>query len=320
MGRHARRLARARTRVPRGGLDEGPTARGARRAAADPGRRSSCAAPAASPKGCRRRSRDTTLPKFRAGGLLIVHAGGQAGLFSAIIGGWASGAIGSEPVTREIGAEGDRDVNRSLLDPTSRARAEHPRARAARPASLDGTRRRAARHLQAARRRVPRPDRRAAAKRAACDVERFAKPTFTKPAPVDLRHEIIDEVRRRDRGPRRLRLVHVVQCARHREPRSGRHPDGLRRVHRVRRRRRRAVARARRRSGARLRRRTRSRTAPTTSSARSPTTPSLLSSRRCSPLRDRSSPRQPEIATWIGCCARAANLAASEVVMVGPPT
>jgi hypothetical protein len=49
--------------------------------------------------------RDTTLPKFRSGGLLIVHAGGQAGLFSAIIGGWASGAIGSEPVTREIRSE-----------------------------------------------------------------------------------------------------------------------------------------------------------------------------------------------------------------------
>jgi hypothetical protein len=47
--------------------------------------------------------RDSTLPKFRAGGLLIVHAGGGAGLFSAIIGGWASGAIGSEPVTREVG-------------------------------------------------------------------------------------------------------------------------------------------------------------------------------------------------------------------------
>ena len=45
------------------------------------------------------------------------------------------------------------------------------------------------------------------------------KPTFTKPAPVDLRHEIAHEVRRRDRGARRLRLVHVVQCARHREPR-----------------------------------------------------------------------------------------------------
>jgi hypothetical protein len=43
-----------------------------------------------------------TLPKFRPGGLLIVHAGGGAGLFSAIIGGWASGALGSEPVTREV--------------------------------------------------------------------------------------------------------------------------------------------------------------------------------------------------------------------------
>jgi hypothetical protein len=43
-----------------------------------------------------------TLPKFRPGGLLIVHAGGTAGLFSAIIGGWVSGTIGSEPVTREI--------------------------------------------------------------------------------------------------------------------------------------------------------------------------------------------------------------------------
>jgi len=43
------------------------------------------------------------LPKFRDGGLLLVHAGGEAGLFSAIIGGWASGAIGSEIVTKEIG-------------------------------------------------------------------------------------------------------------------------------------------------------------------------------------------------------------------------
>jgi hypothetical protein len=45
---------------------------------------------------------DLTLPKFRAGGLLIVHAGGGAGLFSAIIGGWASGSTGSTPVTKEI--------------------------------------------------------------------------------------------------------------------------------------------------------------------------------------------------------------------------
>lgn len=43
------------------------------------------------------------LPKFRDGGLLIVHAGGTAGLFSAIIGGWASGSVGSAPVTREVG-------------------------------------------------------------------------------------------------------------------------------------------------------------------------------------------------------------------------
>ena len=40
---------------------------------------------------------------FRQGGLLIVRAGGSAGMFSAVIGGWgASGAIGSSPVTREI--------------------------------------------------------------------------------------------------------------------------------------------------------------------------------------------------------------------------
>jgi hypothetical protein len=45
---------------------------------------------------------DATLPKFRDGGLVIVHAGGEAGMFSAIIGGWASGAIGSEIVTREV--------------------------------------------------------------------------------------------------------------------------------------------------------------------------------------------------------------------------
>jgi hypothetical protein len=45
-----------------------------------------------------------TLPKFRPGGLLIVHCGGGAGLFSAMIGGWASGALGSAPAIREVGA------------------------------------------------------------------------------------------------------------------------------------------------------------------------------------------------------------------------
>lgn len=44
-----------------------------------------------------------TIPKFREGGLHIVHAGGTAGLFSAVIGGWpASGDRGSTAVTLEI--------------------------------------------------------------------------------------------------------------------------------------------------------------------------------------------------------------------------
>ena len=43
-----------------------------------------------------------TLPKFRPGGLQVVHAGGPAGLFSAIIGGWVNGPMGSEPTSREI--------------------------------------------------------------------------------------------------------------------------------------------------------------------------------------------------------------------------
>jgi hypothetical protein len=43
------------------------------------------------------------LPKFRPGGLNIVRAGGKAGLFSAIIGGWlATGTMGSNVVTKQI--------------------------------------------------------------------------------------------------------------------------------------------------------------------------------------------------------------------------
>ena len=44
----------------------------------------------------------TTLGKFRADGLLLVHAGGGAGLFSAMIGGWVNGDLGSQPVTRKV--------------------------------------------------------------------------------------------------------------------------------------------------------------------------------------------------------------------------
>ncbi|MEM7336948.1 MAG: thioredoxin, partial [Chloroflexota bacterium] len=44
-----------------------------------------------------------TLPKFRPGGLTVVHAGGTAGMFSAVIGGWVnSGARGSVPVSVKI--------------------------------------------------------------------------------------------------------------------------------------------------------------------------------------------------------------------------
>lgn len=46
--------------------------------------------------------KDATLPKFTPDGLLIVHAGGGAGLFSAIVGGWVAGDTGSKPVTRAI--------------------------------------------------------------------------------------------------------------------------------------------------------------------------------------------------------------------------
>ena len=45
---------------------------------------------------------DATVTKFQPEGLLIVHAGGTAGLFSSIIGGWINGEGGSRPVTLEV--------------------------------------------------------------------------------------------------------------------------------------------------------------------------------------------------------------------------
>lgn len=42
------------------------------------------------------------VPKFRPGGLLILHAGGEAGKFSAALGGWVGGTGGSQPVTKEV--------------------------------------------------------------------------------------------------------------------------------------------------------------------------------------------------------------------------
>jgi hypothetical protein len=46
---------------------------------------------------------DVTLPKFKPDGILIVHCGGSAGLFSTMIGGWVAGEIGAQPVIKEIG-------------------------------------------------------------------------------------------------------------------------------------------------------------------------------------------------------------------------
>jgi hypothetical protein len=42
------------------------------------------------------------VPKFQPGGLLLTYAGGGAGLFSQIIGGWVGGDIGSKPVCRAV--------------------------------------------------------------------------------------------------------------------------------------------------------------------------------------------------------------------------
>ncbi len=46
--------------------------------------------------------RNATLPKFRPGGILVACCGGSAGLFSVMIGGWLTGATGSQPVIQEV--------------------------------------------------------------------------------------------------------------------------------------------------------------------------------------------------------------------------
>lgn len=46
--------------------------------------------------------RGNKLPKFKPGGLFVVHCGGGAGLFSAILPGWVSGTVGSQTLMREI--------------------------------------------------------------------------------------------------------------------------------------------------------------------------------------------------------------------------
>lgn len=42
------------------------------------------------------------IPKFRPDGILLAHAGGGAGFFSTMIGGWVNGGTGSDPVTMVV--------------------------------------------------------------------------------------------------------------------------------------------------------------------------------------------------------------------------
>ena len=46
--------------------------------------------------------KEMQLPKYPPGGIHVVHGGSHAGLFSAAIGGWVTGEMGSVTVTREI--------------------------------------------------------------------------------------------------------------------------------------------------------------------------------------------------------------------------
>jgi hypothetical protein len=75
-----------------------------------------------------------------------------------------------------------------LLDPTSERAPAH-RERVARPESLEG-KRVALLDISKPRGDVFLDRLEARLRERGCEVERFAKPTFTKPAPADLRYEI----------------------------------------------------------------------------------------------------------------------------------
>ena len=154
----------------------------------------------------------------------------------------------------------------TILDPTAEREAGRAAA-GARAASAQA--RRAARHPQAARRRLPRRARGAAA-RARPDRAARGQADVHQARAADLRREIADPLRRGDRSARRLRLLRVLRSAgragaRERSARpavlvasqafvdAAAAPGGAARA---------AGARAR------VRRRTRSRTAPTTRCAR----------------------------------------------------
>ena len=79
-------------------------------------------------------------------------------------------------------------MSRTVLDPTSE-RQPTTRERAPHPASMDG-RRVALLDISKPRGNVYLDRLEELLRGRGVDVQRFAKPTFTKPAPADLRHEI----------------------------------------------------------------------------------------------------------------------------------
>ena len=172
-----------------------------------------------------------TLPKFRPGGLLIVHAGGTAGLFSA-----DHRRLGVRRHRQRAGDEGDstmNDTGRTYLDPTGGAKPRDA-PRAARPAALAGAvvglvdigkprgdvfLDRLAEHLEARglARRAASPNPRSRSRR---------RSTCASASPAEC--QVVDP------GAGRLRIVRVVQCARRARLRVPWRAGGVRRQRRVR--------------------------------------------------------------------------------------
>ena len=152
-----------------------------------------------------------TLPKFRPDGGLADHPRGRRtpGLFSAIIGGWAAGANGSDAHHRSQSRADNQGASRHEQTTTSgrsdgRARPHRrPGGTRSLAGGVEGRLHRGQDH---------RPARHQRSHAAMCSstriqsllesergatVIRYSKPTFTKPAPVDLRHEIATPAARR---------------------------------------------------------------------------------------------------------------------------
>ena len=219
--RHPRRVARARPRLRRraAGSQAHAPERARRLACSSPARRS-CAAPAASPRACPAalaRPDAAEVPPRRPAASSTPAAAPGCSLRSSAAGPTAPPAANPSP--RRSGHEGGHAMSRIVLDPTGeRQVAERPLL--PRPGSLDG---RTIGLLDISKprgnvfldrlERAPRPARGVA--RAALHEADVHQAGAGRPPPRD-RHA----VRARDRGARRLRELHVVQCARHRRSRE----------------------------------------------------------------------------------------------------